>query len=683
MNHRIRTSIVSAALAVATNGFGFQVNFLGLDCNATHTPTLRTVEVERPYSDSYYVTYLDSRFTLACEDGRTRVHDFSSQLSTDWETEDEWHWTHMQGVPATVTYRESDKVLIFTFSGEAPGPPYHGAPPEYQVVPDPYWSEFNTGNGPPPLEIWSSESSYPPREAMFSEYDPGEFYLKEYQANPGYPLDANGNDVFDPNVQARFLAQVWSKRFPAYTAKIYCFPGKGDNDLFNRPMLVGDAFDPASSRDPNILKSKTQYQNLLSTTHPHAPRTNRYDIFFVDFGQGGGDILINASLLTRTLEWLSQKTSGRILVGGPSMSGVVSRLALLYALPANNTRRQELAGKVSGYISIDSPHQGASISSSLQHAVYWTKKDVSLNALLTVGTALSVTPWVPKPPENPAIQNWRDLNVPAAHQMLYEHYYDGDRHSSAVWRQFYDFLGRKGGYRRDIPSVAIAASNFYSPWNPTKTFLHSARAAFLAPPTAPIDITLGGISSVPRHELAPGSTGDWFYSSFKRSPTQYMYPEVTSQIACTDNFIVPYGPKGADMNVTWTCNPGDICNFRFYGRCHSNWENFKGTFIPIYSALGLSGYSRLSDINAQNVKDYTPFNKVIWMGSTYNGYCDASGGCRKLDQCESGSNCSRKDEDKRFEHIIFDMQVMKAIDDGAKYLARRHPLQPIMSLLLD
>jgi hypothetical protein len=115
--------------------------------------------------------------------------------------------------------------------------------------------------------------------------------------------------------------------------------------------VVGDAFDPFNKRDAFQIYgspksdgtyAQPEYQRLLSTTG-NSPRAKGYDIIFVDFSQGGGDILINASLLLKLTEWLHSATNANIMVGGPSMSGIVSRLALLYSKPGNNVAGMDLA----------------------------------------------------------------------------------------------------------------------------------------------------------------------------------------------------------------------------------------------------------------------------------------------------------------------------------------------------
>lgn len=665
--------------ALAAPAAAFPVLYHGMECDLA-APTVdfstRTTLVNRTTVVTYHLT---SAYELSCEDGESRSRVFEQQLETgtwgDRSKPAPWYYIGLP-VPSTITYDLARRSFrLFT-----PGDPKLRTSNVTRWVADPYIREFDNADINP-LEVWTNESVYPIREARFSEYNSGRFHVREYEARRAWSKSGTGDAV---TTTPHALARVWSKEFPVYSAKIYCFPGNGGDDLFNRPLLVGDAFDPGSARGPYKLATSSQYANLLSTTHPSAPRTRGHDIFFVDFSQGGGDILINASLLTRTLEWLSARTSGKILVGGPSMSGIVSRLALLYALPANNSQRRELAGKVSGYISIDSPHQGASISSSLQAAVHSIKNDFTVNFLVGVTEVLSVTPWV-ESQTNSTIAGWRDLSVPAAHQMLYEHYYPGsDDHRSNIWRQFYDFVERKGGLRKDIPSVAIATSNFAAPNGVGYQDVDNWTVGILNPPTAYRTLRLSGTANMRRHELAPGSTGNWFFSPFSRSPESFMSLFVSTRTTCTDLFASFVGTPQERYDY-FTCDPGTLCHWEFKQKCQNpptDWEVFKGTFIPIYSALGLSGYSDISEVNAGNMHRHTRFHKAIILEDEFNGYCNEARACKKLDQC-AGGGCSRKADDRRYEHIVFDSQVMEAIDQGLRYIAGRRALPIVLSTLLQ
>ncbi len=93
-----------------------------------------------------------------------------------------------------------------------------------------------------------------------------------------------------------------------------------------------------------------------------------YDLVFVNFLDGAGDVFINANAMRGFLndiinkEYRDNKTEEIILVG-PSMGGLVTRMAL------TKMERAHEEHYVKMWIPFDSPHKGANIPLSLQHAI--------------------------------------------------------------------------------------------------------------------------------------------------------------------------------------------------------------------------------------------------------------------------------------------------------------------------
>jgi hypothetical protein len=217
---------------------------------------------------------------------------------------------------------------------------------------------------------WNSKTQVTNSINTFAKYNPSKFAVSQLYPNRlrAFPSN-NGSDDARPEYFARAFARVdylpdGVHREGNYFATVYCFPGKGDANDFNRPLVVSDAFDAFNERSGTDIYRGVRFQQLV--TGATSPREKGYDVFFLDFAQGGGDILVNASLTLSFLQWLQGQTSAKIIVGGPSMGGIITRTALLYGKPGNNTlSNTNLVPNVKGYLSIDSPHQGASIGASL------------------------------------------------------------------------------------------------------------------------------------------------------------------------------------------------------------------------------------------------------------------------------------------------------------------------------
>lgn len=226
-----------------------------------------------------------------------------------------------------------------------------------------------------------------------------------------------------------------------------------------------------------------------------------------------------------------------------------------------------------------------------------------------------------------AVQNWgpkgmlrrnRDnVNSPAAHQMLKEHYYnDASTSNSTAHNAFYGFLTSLGGYRPDIPKISIAYSNLYR-----------AHAGFIGPwEWGVANIGKDDVYRTVRgnyQEYRPGSTGYWYWSPLERSVME-------------------------DVNPSYFGNPPEM---------------FKGTFISFVSALDLKGFDDenppTSDPNS--IRSYSPFDEVHYMQEEYNGYCDPNRNCNQNSLCENNGNCLKSIEDRRYEHMVFDKQLMRAI----------------------
>lgn len=154
-------------------------------------------------------------------------------------------------------------------------------------------------------------------------------------------------------------------------------------------------------------------------------RSEGYDLIMLDFADGSDYIQHNAELLKHLIGLVKAHKSGQeeLVIAGASMGGQVSRVAL---------REMELEGLdhcTRLWISMDSPHEGASIPLSLQYTLY-ELQEVSSAAV-------------------DFVENY--LEVPAARQMLLAHAgpYGDER------TDYQGYLNNLG-YPKHCRSVAIA-----------------------------------------------------------------------------------------------------------------------------------------------------------------------------------------------------------------------------------
>jgi hypothetical protein len=406
---------------------------------------------------------------------------------------------------------------------------------------------------------------------------------------------------------------------PTYHATVYILSGKYDDDPLNKPIIIGDAFDPFNERNiedssnANLIRSNTG----RSTNDFISIREWGYDVVFVDFSQGGGDIKKNAKLFTKVLTEVQRLTDEKYLVAGISMSGIIARLSLLYSMPDNNVNGTQILPNVKGFLSIDAPQQGASIG-HLQKVLFETMIDPEIVTALKLARL-----------PNDLIKIYASLNVPAAHQMFYGHHYFGSGYDgqtgimkdSIVKENFYNLLISMGDYRKDIPNYSIAYSNFM---NPHANLSKDTQVVMKLDIKRKLDfkiidlgyfhlatysIQAGGWSGYGIHEMMPGSIGDWYFD---------------------------YG-TGTVGDFLESKTPDEI---------------FKGTFVPIYSALDLrDGFDVLdpfADRSEENLAAYSPFDKVFYMPPGANGY---------------NANVPPIDT-LRYQHIKFDSKLMKVIEEA-------------------
>jgi hypothetical protein len=104
-----------------------------------------------------------------------------------------------------------------------------------------------------------------------------------------------------------------------------------------------------------------------------------YDLVFVNFLDGAGDVFSNATAMRGFLndvinkKYRDNKTEEAIIVG-PSMGGLVTRMAITQMEQAVPVEEHY----IKTWISFDSPHKGANISISLQHSIKYASEYIGI-----------------------------------------------------------------------------------------------------------------------------------------------------------------------------------------------------------------------------------------------------------------------------------------------------------------
>jgi hypothetical protein len=507
----------------------------------------------------------------------------------------------------------------------------------------------------PTIETWDQPNDDMNNNPFANEkYDPSNFTVTMVDVSAGiFPM----LDSYDGNTETipatdicKHFAVIYYNADPAYFAKVYCLPKLTSSALtkpipqstfLDKPAVFGDPFDPINTRHPFQILTDPNFQNIFLLRAPQGKswqslREKGYSFYFLDFAQGGGDLRITSAIELKFIQWLEQQTSAGIVLCGASQSGIVARMALLYSLPENNTQLADLAANVKGFLTVDSPHQGASISVDIQEYLLLNNRGggiwpYNILSFLLLGSFDIVSGRQPT-----------SLNVPSAHQMLYAHMYDNNSlaHYTTPSSDIYDrtfgpqgWIKRKGNYRFDMPKVALACSNTYLPHSADQSFVRSEYqptpkviGCQIIVPGVSLDLTSANISAGGSvddpektfYELEPGCTGDWFYRTFYNDTTQYVSPNT-------------------------------------YGG-----EKFKGTFMPFYSVLDLNPGTKYLSMSDADLANNSPFDKVLRMNAQTNGYPNGT-----------------SPDNYRYQHIIFDDQMMQNINSGVDYIEQTTPAQAL------
>jgi len=157
--------------------------------------------------------------------------------------------------------------------------------------------------------------------------------------------------------------------FSAAWVTIRRIPG---NDNITRPLIIAEGLDTGNFTAPEDFGGETTLQNFLGSINNSGDllplldannNANDYDLIYIDWVRGMGDMQANSRVLEEVIGWVNEQKVGNepnVLLG-QSMGGVIGRYTLARMENEGNTHDVRL------FIAHDSPMQGANTPLSIQH----------------------------------------------------------------------------------------------------------------------------------------------------------------------------------------------------------------------------------------------------------------------------------------------------------------------------
>ncbi len=182
-----------------------------------------------------------------------------------------------------------------------------------------------------------------------------------------------------------------------------------------KPIIIGDGFDPGNERNMQDIYLLLNRERMADSL-----RNEGYDVIVIDYPQGGGFIQRNAMVLANAITQIntliqSNGSKAKLVIVGPSMSGLITRFALKYMENNNLNHNTRL------FISFDSPHLGANIPLGIQCWIAFFELVERVNK-------------AEKRPDEGALNK---INSPAAKQLLIYHWSTWDLRSTIERKQLY------------------------------------------------------------------------------------------------------------------------------------------------------------------------------------------------------------------------------------------------------
>jgi hypothetical protein len=391
-----------------------------------------------------------------------------------------------------------------------------------------------------------------------------------------------------------------------------------------KPFIMVDGFDPGNKRDyektihtnPDKLLEKEKddrglYEFLDGKRSPwdkkeetnsnmvKALQDDGYDIIFVNFRDGAGDILKNAERFQQFLnevinssKYRDNKTEETIVVG-PSMGGLITRIAL----KEMEIRKEEHF--VKSWISFDSPHSGAYIPLSIQYFLKLMSES-EIEAIKKQGD-----------------QKLGSLKSIAAQQQLNVHILSSDKMSGTIKNnELYDYLKIIG-----YPNL----SKRYGITNGGMNLLYEISDVKRI-------INFKVIPSIYGYKInVPIISVDGYALTHNRKPLNGYVLKNIKRIGLEYSIVLNHATLKVNNPITYENTPGGWHTALYsLNRSEDNFYKFnnlaehydKATFIPTVSAFGVpvtNETSHLSHNSFTNINDFssgkirTPFDAIHGM----------------------------------------------------------------------
>ncbi len=212
---------------------------------------------------------------------------------------------------------------------------------------------------------------------------------------------------------------------------------KNEDPSVKIPVLLVEGFDPLNEKFPEEYYNLT-WQLIHNDLYP-----NGYEVFILNFYEGGADLTDNAEVLLKAIEKIHEICPNyKIALAGLSMGGPIGRYALAKKEDQGGTHNVGL------FLSYDSPQAGAHVSPGLQD---WIKGQ--------------------NPNEGVIGDLQANLQSVAAKQMLLYNTYDPDH---TFFNTFYGTLNNLNGdgYPHQSYNVSVSNGNFQATYGKSSVGRH-------------------------------------------------------------------------------------------------------------------------------------------------------------------------------------------------------------------
>lgn len=408
------------------------------------------------------------------------------------------------------------------------------------------------------------------------------------------------------------------------------------NKLDNIIVIV-QGFDPDGSVTPDIFLSQLEDNSggLISKL------TQRdLSIIVISFADkfSGQDIKNNTIALSHAIQFINQqkKSTNKIAIAGLSMGGLVARSALTYMEWSN------IDHDARTLLTFDSPHKGAILPLGIQHTLKYFQKVnsaidkswwdevadfmenfVDLVNIATLGSTGKVEEWDNVTDElkrelknSSAIANQMALmyidNISSKQMLINYHDPDNNEHDN-----FYTWLSSIGDYPQNVKKVAFTNGRVDGKReNSTGIRLLQFRNE---KDESPKDIYMRVYVYADEIDgKVIDSRATFKDNKLLDDPDEFNFDKFMS----SDNYQVADDVPGSTQNPFATLAYATKDNFDTQFQLENSESERNRTFIPTYSALGISqkyAYDNLLAVSNNQLESISPFDKIYYQNAVSQG----------------------------------------------------------------